>query len=72
MVDPSSCSAAPMSDICPSIVATEASAPQYTPPSYRDVVEIYGLDILKGGADFSIENGGLNARPAGVQRCWTC
>src|ERR1700733_6663950 len=44
-----------MSDSSPST----AAAPGYTPPSYEHVLETYGLDILKGGADFCIENGTL-------------
>lgn len=48
-----------MSDTRPSTATTEAHAPGYTPPSYEHIVETYGLDILKGGVDFSVENGGL-------------
>jgi hypothetical protein len=48
-----------MSDSCPSAATTEATAPGYTPPSYEHVLDTYGLDILKGGADFSIEDGDL-------------
>jgi hypothetical protein len=48
-----------MSASSPSAATIEATAPGYTPPSYELVLETYGLDILKGGADFSIENGDL-------------
>lgn len=48
-----------MSDPSLSDAMADADAPGYTPPSYEHVLETYGLDILKGGADFSIENGDL-------------
>jgi hypothetical protein len=48
-----------MSDSIPSAATIEATAPGYTPPSYEHVLETYGLDILKGGADLSNENGDL-------------
>ena len=38
---------------------TEAHTPGCTPPSYEEVIEAYGLDVLKGRADFSLENGDL-------------
>jgi hypothetical protein len=38
---------------------TEVHTPSHVPPTFEHVVETYGLDILKGGGDFSIENGTL-------------
>ena len=35
----------------------EAHTPGYRPPSYEDVVETYGLAILKAGGALSVENG---------------
>jgi hypothetical protein len=48
-----------MSDASPDTAGADFGGPGYVPPSYEHVVQTYGLDILKGGADFSVENGDL-------------